>query len=378
MDFLKDLASSVGELKANIRRPLRELEWEQRRNQLAEALDHVIALDRKRQQAANPQIPLRKVDWTRSDELTMAQQMKLAGIDPGAIAEDKMADARLKAFNRSMEGVDNPYALGNLANSLDVSPVRSSSGVFYDRYNTSNPIINMTDAVREDGLSKRNDRLIGDMRLQQLKKIWADNAVPESIKTDALNNKAITKTQQVKVVGKDGKTQYADAILTPSGWQYAPAKDKSGDPLRVPADGQATTLARNLRLVADTWDIPREEALEYLLLSKQKSQAQMRSDLYMKAAGNPMMAGDMNATNQFVDDMLGAMYPDGVDIDPAPYKRPPSPTVKEQTSSPETESKTPPPELISQAIRAINQGADRDAVMERIGKMGFVTEGLDL
>ncbi|WP_448215310.1 hypothetical protein [Endozoicomonas sp. 2B-B] len=365
MDFLRDLTNFAGELKANVRRPLIELENEFRKQRMADALNNVIELDARRQQAgdlSSRQVPLRPVTFDRGDELRMAQQMKLAGIDPGAIAQDKMAAERLSLMQRAGSEIDNPYALANIANKLDASPVRHSGGITYDRFNAEKPILSMTDAVLYDGQSKRHQALMDEMRYKQLAKIWADPDTPEFVKTDALNNKSITKTDRVKVVGKDGKEQYSDAILTPSGWRYAPATDSTNQPLQVPASGEATTLSKNLQLVAKTWDLPAEEALGYLLLSKTKSQAQVRNDLYMKAANNPTMAGDMEETSRFVEDMMQAMYPE----------------EKEGSPSPKPGSKAPPKQLIVQAAEAINKGADRQDVLDRIAKQGYSIQGVDL
>ena len=364
MDFLKGLASYAGELKANVREPLYKLEQEYRKRQLADALNQVIELDQKRRQSQNPQVPLRPTTFGRGDELLMAQQMKLAGIDPGAIAQDKMAAERLSMLREARQGIDSPYALGNMANELDASPVRASSGTFYNRFDIEKPILAMTDAVRADGQSKSYKARMDKMRLGQLAKMMGNDSIPEFLKTDALNNKAITKTDRVKII-KDGKEVYADAMLTPSGWRYAPAMDAESQPLRVPQNGEATTLAKNLRLVARTWKMPEEEALGFLLLSKQKSPAQMRNDLMVAGAKNPLMAGDIPAITKFADDMISVMYPEEQGKEQAPASSP-------------AQSKAPPQQLITQAIQAINQGAPREAVMARIAEQGYSTEGLDL
>lgn len=302
MDFFKNalygLADVKGEISKRASQPVYEMRQalarQAQEQEISDAFDRMMELRQKQSYAENNNGPDGPVQFSDTDNMRLYQAMGQAQIDPQKIAANKMAQARLKVFQEAAAGIDNPYAKGNLANKLDVSPTRHASGVTYNRFDpTSNAILDMTEAVRSNGLIKTAEAEIKEAQSKVLVNFLNQSGNNEALKVDAANNKPITKTNKAVYVGKDGKRQEYDQILNPDGsWSYSVAQDEQGQPFTVPADASSTSQITNMNDLISR-GVPESKALELVYASKGKTDQQLYEDFYkinLNLFRNPKLA----------------------------------------------------------------------------------------
>jgi hypothetical protein len=178
--------------------------------------------------------------------------------------------------------------------------VKLSGGTAYNRYDTENPILGETPALQalgrlrnaqidtEGTKQQANQARAGyfdsraadvDVRRQIIEEATRNPDADPLLKLDAANKKPTFKSEKIKVKRADGSTVYMDR--TPNltgGFDYAPARDAAGQDLIVPpaerAPERSTATAKDAQLIAETYGIPYEQALEIKLMDgPQRSRA---------------------------------------------------------------------------------------------------------
>ncbi|MCW7555521.1 hypothetical protein NX722_23440 [Endozoicomonas gorgoniicola] len=315
MPLFQDIADWAGDIKARTQRPLLELQQELKQQQLNDALDNVLALDAQRRQAKNPQIPLRPQTWNSGDELKLAQQMALAGLNKKEMMLGDLAQDKRDSFRIAKNGLgDNAYAQGNLANGLDISPVRHSGGLTYNRFgrDSTEAILHFTDKLKGEGLEALAKGKQEEMRNQVLADFLTNGNVPGLMKVDAANNKSLFKPERVKVEGADGNATYYNA--TPNlngGIDYTPAQDNNGQPLRIAASESATSLEKNIELMKD-YGYSGGEALQILTSTRRKTSSQLWEEFIKQASTSPSTGFGSNPekVKQFATELFTIARPD--------------------------------------------------------------------
>ena len=386
MEWLKNLASYSGDLRARVSEPAYQMQLrvadEFNKKQINEAFDQVIQLRQLEQQTPD--------QFGDEQQLRLFQQMGRAGIDATELYKSNIEELRAQAFERAMngEGVkDNPYTLGNLANKLDIAPVKHSGGVTYDRFNpTEKAILHMTEAVKANGRLKTTEADQAALNYKVLAGVLNDPTTDPLIGADVANNKEVNQSEQAVMIGKDGKRTTFNRTLQPDGqWRYSPVQDQQQQPLSIPPEssgGSETSLARNMALLAQTMEIPEAEALKILTNTRTKSNGQLYEEAVKMAANSPMTGYGANAekTQTMANDLFVMMRPN---------EQPPTKTVEavnrsQPTSTPDTSppqqqktKKNPPPAaLLEQAKNAIAKGANPQAVRQRLIEKGYDVEGI--
>lgn len=285
---------NLGNIKADIQLPLIERQLQSKLNlqkqQRANALDEAQALIKQRSQAQNPQTPLRPQTFTGADQFKLSQQLNLAGIDESDIAraakyraEAKQAQLRTQGLQQALEGVESPYAKANIANKLDVSPVRMSGETAYNRFDPNNWLAGITPKGQAQAQSAQLKAQEENFNLEVMARVMQDPQIPFSKKLDYINKKELSESERVAVTGQDGKKVYATRYWTPSGTVIQKDTDaESGATVAIPADNQTfADQAKIDSLIAANYD-PDEAAR--IVLGKDKS--------------NQVIYGEIAKTNQ--------------------------------------------------------------------------------
>lgn len=242
-----------------------------------------------------------------------------AGLDPY-----KMAQARLETLRGNLladnAGSLTPAAQVNAANKLDVSPVRSEGGVFYNRFNAQVPFIGMSEpaAARADaswaaarasdaaaGASGARARLYGSqadiaaLRLDALRGVLDQADGNPLLAADVANAKTVNKPQRVKVKDPAGDRYYDAIPRLGGGFDYKLVTDAAGKPLQVPAsesDGRTATM-KDTQFIAETKGLTTAEALDLKLKSRGKSDQTLRDEIALRLISSDPVTARLAATN---------------------------------------------------------------------------------
>lgn len=179
--------------------------------QADEALQRVTNLEQQKQQAINPQTPLRLQEFGRPEELQLYQAYDKAGIDLKAIAEAETARLAADAFAQAIPNVTSDTGLINIGLGKEYKP-----------------------GVYRENETKADD---AELRLRTISNLLNDPNIDPLISSDIAQNKSVFDTREVAIQGKDGKTRHGFASLTPSGeYVGATVKDKQGESLVIPPE----------------------------------------------------------------------------------------------------------------------------------------------
>ena len=214
-----------------------------------------------------------------------------AGYKVKDIADAASEAVRSGAFSRAATGLArNPYALGNLANKLDVSPVREGGGVLFDRFAGDITAVtpaheaaaaeNYAQAGAASALAGLRGAQTADTRMRTgaVRSVLNDPGADLYTRANAANKRTLGKSERVVVQTPEGVKKYVDAVLTPSGWRYSDARDTEGQLLVPPPEAAAgrdsrTAMQKNSEFIARTFGVSDDEALSYLVYSRSQKPA---------------------------------------------------------------------------------------------------------
>lgn len=250
--------------------------------------------DASQQTAAGYNILLPSTEFTPTMQAERNIALQQAGMDAEKIAESEAADARAAALHRAVSGIEEntdgigrAVAFGNLGNDKPLSaPVNMSSGIAYNPYDTTNPIVGESSAVDALARLRTSQADTEAMRYQALEDVLQDEQANPLLRADIANKKTAPRPTRVKVRRKDGQEVYMDARPNlQGGWDYSEAQDTAGASLRVPpsasGDGR-TALQKDTAFIAETMDVSPEEAILWKLQSKAKSDEALWNDIVLR------------------------------------------------------------------------------------------------
>ena len=261
---------SLGNIRADLQMPLvqRQLRsrYELENQQIEEALNQAMTL--KQQQGGE--------GFTGADKLKYNQLLQRAGINPAAMAQADRYRAQAeqealltRSLQESLEQIDNPYAVANIANKLDVSPNRMVGQNVYNRFDTENWLTGTTAKGQAETMSAFQDVHEKNIELEVLQDVLKDEYMPFSKKLDYLSGKEVSESERIEVIDKDGNNVYATRYWTPSGYKIKKDTDAEGSYVSIPADQTTYAKQRDIEdLVSAGYD--REEATR-LVLAKDRS-----------------------------------------------------------------------------------------------------------
>lgn len=261
---------SLGNIRADLQMPLVQRQLRSRydleNQQIEEALNQAMTL--KQQQGEE--------GFTGADKLRYNQLLQRAGINPAQLAqadkyrsEAEQAALRTRGLQESLDQIDNPYAVANIANKLDVSPVRMSGQTAYNRFDTENWEAGTTARGQAEAISAFQDVHEKNIELEVLQDVLKDETMPFSKKLDYLSGKEISDSERIEVVDSSGEKVYATRYWTPSGYKIKKDTDSEGSYVSIPADQTTYAKQRDIEdLVSAGYD--KEEATR-LVLAKDRS-----------------------------------------------------------------------------------------------------------
>lgn len=242
---------------------------------------------------ADLQTELRNEEFARAstdnapvvESLRRAVLLHALGVNPAQAASASNTDIRSRALREVLPQLA-PTQQVNAANKLDVSPVRSSGGIVFNRFTGDFTQSDALDALAEQrhaaaGLSTA---MAGDVNFRA-KALEDLLSIPTSpvLAADIINKKGVSKPTIVKVRRKDGSEQLFNATRNQQGgYDYSPATADGTTPLIAepdPTGSDSTPLQKDTAFIVQTLKIPPNEALLYKLQSKRKDAAQAWSDL---------------------------------------------------------------------------------------------------
>lgn len=227
------------------------------------------------------------------DELELSLALADAGLNEKGLADAREQQARtrtfLDVFERLRGGAADPGTAraADFTNKKTVAPVGMSGGVAFDRYDPAAPILDESSAVTQLAAQRRAQAAETDLRTNSLRRVLSDPGLSAPVRADIANQRAVYKPQRVKVRRADGSEVYMDA--TPNlggGYDYAPASDATGEPLRPPAGAgeRGTALQTDTAFIAQLLQIPPEEAILLKLESKGKSDQALWEETVLNVA----------------------------------------------------------------------------------------------
>lgn len=329
-----------------------------------------------------------------------------AGLDPEKMAKARLETLRGNALAENLPELT-PAARVNAANRVDVSPVRSDGGVFYNRFDPQVPFIGMSEpaaalADQRWAASRADDaraRLYGTqaadagLRLGALTNVLQQPGLNPLLAVDVANKRTVSTPQRVKVKGEAGDVYYDATPRADGGFDYALATDAGGRALQVPVSESdaRTALQKDTAFIAETLGMKPEEAILWKLQSPPKSDQQLSDEIGLRLiSADPRQARTAQENpQQFrkqVQTIFGAIRP-GVAA-PAPAVggagAPPAPTAPPAAPP----AQTPPAGAgapgaaagedgrYAEARAAVASGADPARVRERLRSLGLDPNGL--
>ncbi len=274
MGFFDGLQQWAGENRAKRLRPIREMETQLaiqkatklqtlKEQQAAEALNKVVTLEQQKQQAQNPQVPLRPQTFGRPEELQLFQAYNKAGLDPKAMAEARTARLAADAFADAIPNVQTDEGKINIGLGKEYKP-----------------------HVYRQNESKADEAAF---RLQNLEKNF-DLITDPLLALDVVQDKSIFDIQKAEIVGADGKTEQGFFSLTPSGgFQKMDITGNQGQPLNIPTETtKPTTDMLNTAYYAKLWGISEAEAAKILKSSPAELPEKSWSTIVRSNVHNPV------------------------------------------------------------------------------------------
>lgn len=269
---------SLGNLRADVYMPLAERQLQSKyameARQIEDALKQAMAM---RQQQG-------KEGFNDSDKLKYYQLLQRANINPAQLAqadkyraEAEQAALTTRTLEESIGQIDNPYAKANIANKLDVSPVRMSVQTAYNRFDSNNWLAGVTPKGQAETMSALQDVKKKNIELEVLQNVVEDPSMPFSKKLDYLSGKEISDAERIEVKGKDGNKVYASRYWTPSGYKVKKDTDTEGSYVSIPVDNKNYATQQNIQdLVNAGYD--RAEATR-IVLGKDRSNQAIYADI---------------------------------------------------------------------------------------------------
>ena len=264
---------TLGNIRADLQMPLARRQLQSRydleNQQIEEALNQAVALGQKQGEAPDT--------FSEADKLKYHQQLKRAGVDPVAMAQAdrywaqaQQEALRTRGLEESLEQIDNPYAQANIANKLDVSPVRMSGQTAYNRFDADNWQVGTTARGQAEAVSALQDVHEKNIQLEVLQDVIDDPLMPFSKKLDYMSGKEISDSERIATIDPEtGEKVYATRYWTPSGYKIKKDTDTEGSYVSIPADETTYAKQRDIEnLVAANYD--RAEATR-IVLGKDRS-----------------------------------------------------------------------------------------------------------
>ena len=319
MNIFESLLSPVGKIAAGAQNAFDDAIIAARKNRQldkeAEIRNKIIALEQQKQQAQNPQTPLRPQTFGTPEQLELMQAYGKADIDP-------IAMLKAKTFEEELAKVENPAARINIAAGKEYKPVSQSGGVFFNPYDASNPLIGTTDKYSAQTREAKAKADEAEIRQQ----VFSENINQISnplLALDAAQDKAIFDAQKVEIEGEDGTTRQGFATLTPSG-EYVgkTVKDTEGKPLKIPTESSTTKPTADMQNVpyfAKLWNVSEGEAARILKSRASETPEQawstiVRGNVKNPTSGRRLSADDivMNSLEQWVIERPGEALPKNI------------------------------------------------------------------
>lgn len=229
-----------------VQRQLRS-RYELENQQIEEALNQAMALRQRQGEAPD--------SFSEADKLKYHQQLKRAGVDPVAIAQADRYRAqaeqealRTRGLEESLEQIDNPYAVANVVNKLDVSPVRMSGQTVYNRFDADNWQVGTTARGQAEAVSALQDVHEKNIQLEVLQDVIDDPLMPFSKKLDYMSGKEISDSERIATIDPEtGEKVYATRYWTPSGYKIKKDTDTEGSYVSIPVDDSDYATQRNIQ-----------------------------------------------------------------------------------------------------------------------------------
>ncbi len=319
MSLLDDFQRWSGENRARRLRPIQEMQMDLaikkqqeldalKAQQAAEALQRVIALQQQQKQAQGTDA------FGIDKQLALHQARNQAGIDPVAMLRTKM-------FEEAAAKIQNPAARINIAQGKEYKPVSYSGGVFYNPYDSSNPLISTTGKYSAETRQAQAKAKEAEIR----QKVFAEkiNEITDPLLLlDAVQNKSVFNVERAEVEGEDGTTRQTFAALTPSGGFVEKAfRDTEGKPLKIPAQSGSKPTADmlNTEYYAKLWNKTPAETARILKSRANETPEQAWSTIVRGNVINPftkqrLSANDLlsSSLEQWVIERPGEALPDNI------------------------------------------------------------------
>lgn len=235
------------------------------------------------------------------ESLRIASHAAAGGASLDDIYKGEARRAKLAAIQRLRDELAPEQEIGAYDERADLSPVRMSGGVAYNRYDPRKPIVGESSAVDataslrraqagvQPSISEKNraaasasdaaasasealSKLRGTQHLdaetrRQFVETLLERTRDPLLGADIANRRPVSKPERLKVQGNDGNSYYVDATRNPDGtFTYTPS-NLGGRPAKAPAAAQQrpTALASNIQTLIDTYPgMSQQEAAEYL------------------------------------------------------------------------------------------------------------------
>ena len=126
MSFFESILSPIGEIAAGAQNAFDDAIIAARKRRSEEekqqVLNTIVSLEQQKQQAENPQIPLRPQTFGKPEELQLFQAYSQAGIDPKKIAEAQTARLAADAFSKAIPNVKSDVGRINIGLGKEYKP----------------------------------------------------------------------------------------------------------------------------------------------------------------------------------------------------------------------------------------------------------------
>jgi hypothetical protein len=193
--------------------------------------------------------------------------MQTLGLNARDLAASRESEARTQGLLEALPQLETAEQKANVVNKLDVSPIRMSAGVAYDRFNRDQPIVDESSAI--EALADYRTQKAGETaaRLKALSGVLEDEQTDPLLAADIANKRTVAKTDRIKVQRENGDIVYMDAIRQPDGTFRIVTPTAGAEPLRVPPASPGSA-EKDARFFAEALNIPLKDAA--LLVKRSK------------------------------------------------------------------------------------------------------------
>lgn len=295
-----------------------------------EAIKRRLAeLEQQKHLAQNHQLP--GAQFGIPEQIELAQMYQKADLDPVAIEK-----ARL--FRENVSQITNPAALVNIAQGKEYKPVSQSGGVFFNPYDTKNPLLKTTDKYQAETATAKlgTEKAKAQKREAQAKANLAEERTrlfniniakitDPLLQLDAAQDKSVFEAKEAEIEGKDGTVHKGMAVITPRGTYEAQTivDAVTKEPLKIPKEStkgkKSPEMLKAQELVDAKVEPDLPSALQRIYSSRQDTPEQtwskiVRSNTKNSLTGKPYKAEQIltNSIQQWTMENRGQPFPDNI------------------------------------------------------------------